>query len=54
MIRAPLRLAATTLLVALPMAAAADSSAEQAAKLRTELQQWAAGVVGPDVKISAN
>ncbi len=52
--RAPMRLAAATLLVALPMAAAADSSADQAAKLRTELQQWAAGVVGPDVKIPAN
>ncbi|MGH7211489.1 MAG: hypothetical protein ACREF1_08520, partial [Acetobacteraceae bacterium] len=49
--RASMRLAAATLFAALPLIASADPTADQAAALRTQLRDWAAGVVGSDVAI---
>ena len=51
MSRAPLRLAAAALCTALPLIAAADTTADQAASLRQQLREWIGKLVGPDVTV---
>jgi hypothetical protein len=51
MTRAPIRLAAAAILLALPLAANADTTAGQAAALRTDLREWVAHVFGPKAKL---
>lgn len=52
--RAPLRIA-VAMFAALPlMAAAADTTQEQAAGLRNDLRAWLTRVVGPDVQVPAD
>lgn len=51
MSRIPMRLAAAALCTALPLIAAADTTADQAASLRQQLREWLGKLVGPDVTV---
>lgn len=51
MSRIPVRFAAAVLCTALPLIAAADTTADQAASLRQQLRDWASKLVGPDVTV---
>jgi hypothetical protein len=51
MSRIPMRFAAAALCAALPLIAAADTTADQAASLRQQLREWVGKLVGPDVPV---